>query len=380
MEIDISKKYVLQATYYNYNYGSVLQCYATQVYFSRKGIKCYLVKESNTGLKKIYDALNRRIEYFALSIIFPSVKSERKKQLKNSSLSKMRISENSKRKIDVFLEKEIYSIKTTHFILRKMAKSKNCEFCIAGSDQIWNASRVFLDKIYFLTFSPQCKRYAFAPSFGGNQIADFNINRYKKFIQKFNRLSAREESGVKLIEKLTKRKAELLMDPVFLLNVNEWDEFSKRSNINISQKYVFVFFLDNPSALAKKQIKSLILKGYKIYSIAYSYEGMDDDGCLLLEGGPEEFVDLIKNASIILTDSFHVTAFSVLFHKDFYVFERTYTGMNQSSRIIDLLRNMNLLYRYNFEGIMGRELTIIEKQRIELLLEENLNKVNLFFD
>ena len=371
--------YILQATYCNYNYGSLLQCYATQKYFENYKIKCYLVKVRHNFFERVINAISRRVEFVFLTLKYPEIYKERKKQILSDKNSKKSITELSRKYIEEFLNDKVNILNKSNLELKKMAKNNKCICCLAGSDQIWNSARIYIQLIYFLNFSPKEKRYAFAPSFGGDEIKKYNIRRYEKYLKQFSKLSVREESGVQLVYNLIGKKPEKIMDPVFLLSENEWKMLIKDLyKDEISEKYIFAFFLDEPSKLALEMLEKLTEKRYKIYMIGYKFDSITQmKNVYFTDGDPLKFIMYILNAEAICTDSFHATAFSTIFHKKFYVFERNYKGINQSSRLKDFLKDINLYEQYERKTVNNKELDF---KKADKLINDNYMCVKEYLD
>ena len=217
--------------------------------------------------------------------------------------------------------------------------------CFSGSDQIWNSSTLYVDPLYYLRFAPKQKRIALSPSFGRNFIADYNKNKMKKWINDYPYLSVREDSGVKLIKELTGLEAQHLLDPTLIINSEEW-----RKNLHIEEKiknYILAYFLDEPSSHAKNALKALKEQlNCKVIALPYKFEDMDycDEA---VAAGPKEFVELVANAKVVCTDSFHGTVFALNLHTPFFTFEREYGFANkQSERVLSILRKVDMLERY----------------------------------
>lgn len=368
--------YVMQATYHNYNYGSSLQCYATQQYFRNRGISCYLVERRDKAIKKIIRAFLRRLILLIRCVKYPELIAKKKIFFNNSIYSLGSISEVSRKELDVFVDENIEIMSGSYNQLKKSAKNEKCILCVAGSDQIWNAMRIVIDPIYFLTFAPKKKRIAVAPSFGSSSIPSYNKKIYCRMLSGFNKLSVREQSGASLIQDLTGRTARVFLDPVFLHSRLFWMDFSSSGieTLNLGE-YVLAFFLDLPKKKTIDKLKRLHNKGYKICTIGYAYDVFKIElNALDLDGGPQNFIKLIKDAKMIYTDSFHVTAFSTIFYKDFWVFKRDYTGNNQSTRLTDYLNQVNLLYRYECENSKRMDLTDEEINKINFEIKKN--KIN----
>lgn len=167
----------------------------------------------------------------------------------------------------------------------------------------------------------------------------------RKWISDYPYLSVREDSGVKLIKELTGRDAVHLLDPTLIIKRDEWKEILKIEEK--SEDYVLAYFLDEPSLLAEKSLKELKDKlKCKIVAIPYKFENMDycDE---MVAAGPKEFVELVTNARVVCTDSFHGTVFALNMHTPFFTFEREYGSANkQSERVLSILRKVDMLDRY----------------------------------
>lgn len=372
-------------TYYKENYGSILQCYATKNYLEQKGYNCHVLYEK-------YDARQLRVVR-AKNIIFHAYNSLRYKGY-FSQYMEMR---KSMKKEKGYLTRRAYDFQNkfvedmlkpqglTWKELHSIATRDDYIAFIAGSDQIWNAS-IHINPIYFLQFAPKCKRIALAPSFGINSIPAYNKKTVKVGLEGFERIAVREQTGEEIIGQLCKVPTIQVTDPVFLLDVNQWKSFAESVNTP-SKPYIFVHFLSEPSKDTIYEIEKLSNRtstevvcfsyGYKEYSIFSEITHLDGD--------PQEYVSLIRDASYICTDSFHSSVFSIIMHKRFYTFPRQHLHKSpQSSRIIDLLTRYDLEDRYVKSGMIPEEDSInwnavdttMENERIVLrkYLDEEIER------
>ncbi|MBQ1183877.1 MAG: polysaccharide pyruvyl transferase family protein [Clostridia bacterium] len=185
--------------------------------------------------------------------------------------------------------------------------------------------------------------------------------------------SVREVSGVDIIKGLTGQDSTVLIDPTLVLSREEWFsllnlEKSKKGN------YLLAYFLDSPSLKAKKAIKYISEKyGLEVVSLPY----VSNDECLsnVKSAGPREFVEYIKNATFVCTDSFHGTAFSINFNIPFFAFERMYGNAgNQSARIESILKMTGHINRYEAEKLDSCMEISFEKSNEILELERRKSK------
>lgn len=242
--------------------------------------------------------------------------------------------------------------------------SENYSKIIVGSDQVWGDWLPQKALIQFLLEDDQFdkKRYSYAASFGSTHLAEDQKALYQKMLSDFENISLREESILQEVQQLIPNKnITVNCDPTILLSLNEWEMVSKE--IKKPEHYIFCYFLGkNRNYREASKIISDNLK-LPIYTLPYIKENRnehfeDDFGDFCdFESGPAEFIDLIKNADLILTDSFHAMLFASRFHKPFYVLARIIEGDNDSNgRILDYLNKFRLREQY----ITSSELTNIK--------------------
>lgn len=235
-------------------------------------------------------------------------------------------------------------------------------YFVAGSDQIWNPLFEYNSNREFLTFAHENQRVAYAASIGIDKLADDVKKEYQKKMDSIPYISVREQSAAEIVEQLTGRKVPVVLDPTLLLEKKQWEKIILKSKVpNNKRKYIFKYFLGKENEVYNRFIKKLAAeKDADIIDIMDSYN----------EYGPADFIYLIKNSIMVVTNSFHCCAFSIIFERDFYCFSRSVnkgTG-DMSSRIKNLLEMFKLDDRYitlsnissattssiDFSGISGK--------------------------
>lgn len=208
----------------------------------------------------------------------------------------------------------------------------------AGSDQIWNTQFPNgKDPAFFLDFVPQTSiRASYAASFAVSDIADEWKDIIKKRLQKLDFISVREKSGVKIIEDLGIDGSVQVCDPVFLLERSQWEQIAAAPKL--AEPYLLVYDFDGNPTIEQMAKKLAQEKKCKIYSVLPCHYA---DRCFDQEG-PLSFLGLILETQCVLSNSFHATAFSVIFQKDFYVFQR-HEAIN--TRMLDLIKDFELSER-----------------------------------
>lgn len=334
-------------TLFRDNYGSELQCYATKTFLKNHGYECDLLFIEEHDTEKVKSKIKS-----ILNILYHSLRYrgfwENRKQIKNSiKKSNHSMTAESKFELDWFCESVLQPKGVEYRLINSQRFNKKYDFFIAGSDQIWGGGYL-VNPFMFLEFADNDKKIALSPSFGVEKIKNFNKTHFKKSISEIPVLSAREESGVKIIQELTSRTVPRLADPIMLLSSEEWGDFSKKGKV-IDGDYIFAHFLGVPNKTALKAILYLSEKyNIKVVCFANDYtEYSKIDNHVLESGSPYDYVSLIKNARFVCTDSFHTSHFSVVFNKPFFTFERTYGHNNkQNSRLQNLFSIYNCTDRY----------------------------------
>jgi hypothetical protein len=222
---------------------------------------------------------------------------------------------------------------------------------VCGSDQIWNPRCYGNDPTFFLAFAPRPQRVAYAPSIGLSRIQDDQRDTMKSLLEGITHLSVREKAGAEIIKQLTGRKASVVLDPTLLLEAETWSHIS--SPVNRNRPYILCYFLESDDYARKFVFQLARQNSHDVVFILLNYRDLFYRNIIKIrDAGPKDFLGLIRNASVVCTDSFHATAFSVQFRRPFYSFRR-YTGNAPAqtfSRIENLLETVNLTSR-----ILGRD-------------------------
>ncbi len=204
-----------------------------------------------------------------------------------------------------------------------------------GSDQVWNYEIIKDDTHYFLDFAKAHKRFAYAASFGLENLPNSLIGWYKKHLAGFTAISVREISGVSLAKELTTKEITLCLDPTLLLNPQEWKDILKNHKPERKQGYVLLYIINPDAQLIKKAHHRATTMGLELKIVT---------ACLIPQLGEETWtetgvMDLLaamRDAHIIFTDSFHALVFALTFHKPFMLGQMGLTS-TRSSRLRNLL-------------------------------------------
>lgn len=209
---------------------------------------------------------------------------------------------------------------------------------ITGSDQVWNLN--WYDPSYFLSFAPSRKvKLSYAASLGMKSFTPMQAERVREHLRDFRAVSVREKDAVSILDGVSSVKAEWTLDPTLLLSPAEWDALAGERSIK--EKYVLCYFLGDDKRIRRTAARYAARRGLKLVNIPHSGGVcmMSDIGfgdIRLYNVSPNRFVELIKNAEYVFTDSFHATVFSGIYKKRFFVFQR-FGKKDMASRIYILL-------------------------------------------
>lgn len=346
-------------TLFRDNYGSELQCYATKHYLEGLGYKCDVLYEELKGADKIFNKLFGWSDTLIKSVLYPDYWKNRTEMRSAKKIADNSLSIESQNDLDYFAETILQPKGVEHRLLKKQLFRESYKYFICGSDQVWNgANRI--TGFRFLDFADDDQKIALSPSFGMDHIKKYNIRRFKKSISKFKYLSARESTGVRIIADLVGQEVPQLTDPVVLLKPEEWEEFSS-CGLYINEPYIFVHFLDSLSQTALYRIQYIAdMTKCKIICFAYPQKEYENfTNWQFVDGDPRDYVNLIRRASYVCTDSFHSTYFSIIFEKAFFTFKRNYQHSNSQNSRIETLLN---LYGANSHYIMEDSVINIEAE------------------
>lgn len=200
-----------------------------------------------------------------------------------------------------------------------IADIPNFDIYIAGSDQIWNPEFVGNDTSFLLSWVPNDrKKISYSSSFSISEIPFDYKKSYQKWLKRFEYISVREVSNI--CNELLGHDVPVTLDPTFLLSKNDWTKYFNKKPI-VEGEYIFCYILKykfNPYPYVRELINKIKEQtGYKVVIIDGPKNMIDKKWCNISNIGPAEFLNLIYNSKFVVTTSFHGTAFSVNFEKNF---------------------------------------------------------------
>ena len=346
----MNKKVGIVSCYFKNNYGSMLQAYATQYVLDK-----WNIENETINVDENIDFCNGKKKYYISQITnIPFIKSKLGMiKLKFDKKVNKELGKNIAIRDEKYKEfKSNYKLtKPFHTYKELTEQCKNYSTVLVGSDQLWLPVNVVAD-YYTLNWVPDnVNKISLATSFGVSTVPDKYKESYKKFLNRIDNISVRESAGVKLVSELSNKEATLVCDPTLLLTKQEWMEIQQEERI-IKDKYILCYFLGNNIEHRKFAERLKEKTGYKIVSLNHADEYVKYSDIFADETpydiGPAEWINLIRNAEYVCTDSFHGTVFSLINNTKFFTFER-YSNKNSkvstNSRIYSLLEIVNLKER-----------------------------------
>lgn len=338
-----------------YNLGASLQAYALMKYLQNQGHEVEIIDYKPFYLCQRYNLWRISPKWagnFLLKLIYYTLKIP------------VRIIKDMPRK-NAFDRFTKMNLKLTERAYRTNEELKaNVPFAdiyFAGSDQIWNSMYPNgKDPAFYLDFVPESSvKASYAASFSIDHIEKGYEKQVMLWLKKLDYISVREITGLSLIHSMGIRGVQV-MDPVFLLSANDWLKLATKDLIK--GKYILIYDFHNNPAIEYLSKRISMQTGYPIVSIT-DYVCHNYVHKRINSASPLDFVGLINNCEFFISNSFHGTAFSIIFNKQFFTFNRTFQKVN--SRMVDLLSILSIENRL-----------ITDETQIDLTKKIDYDKVN----
>lgn len=338
--------------YFHANYGGMLQAFATTRLLEKNKIDYEIIRyKKKKNLLFIIRSLPRIFNNVLLNDKYEAIQKElsfkRHKEILDKANTRNEAFEKFKKQNFTKLSNEYFGYKN----LKKGAS--NYSAIISGSDQLWSPAGLPTN-FYNLMFVPDSiRKISFASSFGVKYIPWYQKNRTAKYLNRIEFISMRENSGKDIVKKLTGRDVPVVLDPVFMLSKEDWENYipSKRE---YEENYIFAYFLGNNLSYRKIVLDFAKKNNLKIVTLRHLDQYVEaDEKCgdfAPYDVGPDRFLNILRGAKYICTDSFHGAVFSIIHKKEFVIFNRYEDSSKHSknSRIDSLCENLQIKNcRYN---------------------------------
>lgn len=341
------KRIGIAAVTYKENFGSALQTYATQYILEKLGYDARIFEikgvYGNIMLKKILYYVGRLFDPVEAKYLFANLTSRSRKQVSFTTdqfAQNMKVRHQMYQNFNKKWNKMLPIVKGWRG-LRKQAAEMDA--VVVGSDQLWRPSNI-IGSFYTLEFVPdEVKKIAFSTSFGVPVLPAKLHQHAKKFLSRIEHISVREDSGAEIVKQECGREVPVVCDPTMMLTAEEWMHVQDDKPF-AEGKYILMYLMgDNPEQ--REFVKRLSeTTGYRIIGLLHGATYISYDEAVAYEKpynvGPSEFLNLIRNAMYVCTDSFHCCVFSVLNSTKFFAFRRWPDGSKFSAndRLYTLLK------------------------------------------
>ena len=340
------KKIGIVSCYFQPNYGSMIQALATQMALDKVGYDNETIDISgfNGEIKKA------KLKYFVKASLTSDILLSKIGMAKNVLIKKF--SRNAYAENSAIRKGKFSEFSKKMFRLSKQANSKDelgryaaeaYSTVLVGSDQLWLPGNIAAD-YYTLNWVPSSvNTVAYATSFGQSVLPKDSTAKAAVFLKKIKHIGVREESGQKLVKQIAGRDVPVVCDPTLLFTGEEWIAIQSDKPI-IQEPYIFVYFLGNnpPHREFVKRLKEET--GCKIVALVHLDEFVKSDEGYAdytpYDVDPADFLNLIRHASYVCTDSFHCSVFSMQYEKTFFSFRRyaRKTASSTNSRLDTLFK------------------------------------------
>ena len=280
-----------------------------------------------------------------------------------------------KRAFDQFTRQYLKLTKRYNSYEELLADVPEADVYIAGSDQIWNTLfQNGRDKAFYLAFAPKDKmKISYAASFSTPDIKEEYRSFVGSMLAGLDWVSVREKDSLPLLASIGRSDGVAVCDPVFLLSKDEWERLLPKDK-SFDSNYLLVYDTEGSEQLKDIAIgiaseKHLAIWNVSAFKFGYAEKNFSDDG-------PMKFVSLIRGASYVVSNSFHATAFALIYEKDFCVIKRS---ENINSRMECLLKDYRLSDRIlatDFESVLNP----IDYNVVRAIIQKDVHKSKHFLD
>ena len=351
-----------------YNYGAAIQAFSLQQVLKEYGYDSEIIDYSKA---KQYDYTNvistkNGIKRFIKTLLLLPVFFERVKR---------------KKKFDQFFSKQMCLSKKQYRDEKSLIETNELyETFLIGSDQVWNIKKESdFSTAYLLDFVADNKRkIAYAPSIGTSGLQELKM--HINLLRRFKAISCRESGGTTILREVTGMDVRTVLDPTLLVSQKALKQVSRKIN---RKPYLFYYSLDGYD---KRERNMALIKylserfALDIVIITPEWPFHKRVGQDIRDAGPEDFLSLIRNASLVCTNSFHGTALAIKFERPLYVLEdrniqdeRKRSVLEQVGaldRIVSSIEELEKIESYEMDySVIHEKMELLERISKKYLLE-----------
>ncbi|MBQ6838820.1 MAG: polysaccharide pyruvyl transferase family protein [Clostridia bacterium] len=321
----MQKKAYIITFYDEINYGAALQAYAVQSVLKAKGYLPEFLGVSLASFKKEEKSIS------PLNLVFKFINKKKVDSFKNFR----------KQEFSVFCDGTTYD--------ELIKKNPECDLLVCGSDQIWNPLITNgFQPFYFGKGIKAKTKISYAASCGKFDLLENDFQAFKDIASELKAISVREKTTSDFLNNKGITNC-VVSDPTLLLPQKEWAELSEKSKLDsatIAGDYIFVYDLD-----PTEQFTSLVNKvseetGMKVVSLRNKSHYLNND-IRFPDASPYDFLKLINNASMVISNSYHAMLFSSIFKKQCYIVSHS----KYSERMVDFLKLFDVEFENNIANV-----------------------------
>ena len=316
--------------HHSLNCGAALQAWALQTYLRKRGFDAEIVNYGKIGWPGKYYLKCDSLRHFVGSFY-------------NAFLTFFRTFgiESYRRHLYRRFQREQMGLSTA--VEKGNIAKRGYTHMIAGSDQVWHPVINEGDDAYFLANAPEeVKRISYAPSFGVDEFDSELERKMAGWLARFDAISVREPQGAEIVKRLCGREATVVCDPTLLLGRADYEAIERTPRFGLPEKYIAVYTVcghpwaeDAAIELGKKMGMPVVhLPGGQL--ARWYLPGKAKRVTAL---GPAEWLWFIHHAEYVVTNSFHGTVFSLMYHKPFTV---ALNGKASDARMLSLMDGVGM--------------------------------------
>ena len=340
-------KVLTLTTQYANNMGALLQCYALCKFLNGiKGVECQVIDYHPNDANKSWTIFRKP------SSIRDLVKICLAAIMVHKYPARIKRNKEVRRFINEFIP-----LTEKYDSISIKANPPLADVFVCGSDQIWNPDLFHNDLTYYFDFTKQGKKMAYAAS--STKVWDEAFARkIQPLLKNFSAISMREDVNLDQVSLLSGLNVTTTIDPVFLLSAEQW--MSVADEPSVKDPYILCYFIGTDKHYNNLTNMIRHKTGYKVVHLNVNLLSRVKADYEICDVHPQMFIGYIARASYVLTNSFHCSAFSIIFRRNLKFIRKTHGN----SRVEMLCK------RFNLENV------IIEKTDKDIILPTIYNSIN----
>lgn len=341
------------------NYGAVLHSWAFQQYLMKHDFVDTEVIDYTTPM------------LWGKNLKYPTLELLKEKKIKAAIVSAVRWFSHARRydKFEAFV-KDNFRLSEQKYSLENLDKANlSYNTVVCESDVIWSPGffEGEFDPAFFLHLQSMNgkKKIAYSPSMANGGLNKYQEEKICGWTQDFSAISARESYTAEYLKKLLKRDVEWVLDPVFLLDAEDYDRIASKRLID--ESYLLLYFpLEHNVNIIKRAKEYAKMHNLKVVELSrFPWDKLSHK--TITDAGIEEFLSLIKYSEMVFSNSFHAVCFAAIYQKQFIGFSRK-TGL----KIKDICERLGVPDHFVQAESMNLNASTIDYHKVNEILEKEI--------